>query len=491
MAELGQEIPSEGMDGQALLEHMAALRGGDVRWREARAFGLVYHHSDSHTEIIKAAYNLFFSENALNPMAFKSLQRMEREVARMTARMFHGGPGVVGSMTSGGTESLLLAVLAYRNHARRHRSRVRAPEIVVPESAHVAFSKAGEYFGVKIVRTPLDGDYRADVRALERRIGRNTIGIVGSAPCYPYGTLDPIEALGEVALRHGLPLHVDACLGGFFLPWAERLGHPVPPFDFRVPGVVSISADVHKYGYAAKGASTILYRDAEWFKEQIFADVDWCGGAYGGATLAGTRPGGAIAAAWASLHALGVQGFMDNARAILETATRFKEGIAAIPELVLLGEPAMGVLAYGSQDGRVNVYAVAERLEQKHWHVDRLQRPAGIHLIVNPGHARIVDEYLADLREAVGYVAAHPDAALEGNAPMYGLIAKMPLRSVIKKNVVDVIARLYAAPEAEAANTDAPDDTGMGAIPWPAMAFLRAKARLERLLRRSVRGRRP
>lgn len=487
MAEFGQEIPSEGMDGQTLLEYMASLRGGDVRWREDRAFGLVYHHSDAHTELVKAAYNLFFSENALNPMAFKSLQRMEREVAQMTARMFHGGPEVVGSMTSGGTESLLLAVLTYRNHALRHRSGVRAPEIIVPESAHVAFSKAGEYFGVKIVRTPLDRDCRADVAALERRIGPQTIGIVGSAPCYPYGTMDPIEALGEVALRHKLPLHVDACLGGFFLPWVERLGHPVPPFDFRVPGVISISADVHKYGYAAKGASTILYRDAEWFKEQIFADVDWCGGAYGGATLAGTRPGGAIAAAWASLHALGVQGFLDNANAIMETAARFREGIEAIPELTILGQPAMGVLAFASKGNRVNIYAVADRLEQKHWHVDRLQRPAGIHLIVNPGHARIADEYVTDLRAAVEYVKSHPDAALEGNAPMYGLIAKMPLRNMVKRNVVDVIAKLYAAPDPGAAQNGG----DIAPIPWPAMAFLRAKNWLGRLLYRPGRERRP
>ena len=491
MAELGQEIPYEGMDGQALLEHMASLRGGDVRWREGRAFGLVYHHSESHTELLKAAHSLFFSENALNPMAFKSLQRMEREVVRMTARMFHGGTDVVGSMTSGGTESLLLTVLTYRNHARRHRWWVRRPEIVVPESAHVAFSKAGEYFGVKIVRTPLDGDCRADVPALERRIGRNTIGIVGSAPCYPYGTVDPIEAMGAVALRHKLPLHVDGCLGGFFLPWLEQLGHSVPPFDFRVPGVTSISADVHKYGYAAKGASTILYKNVHWFKEQIFAEVDWCGGAYGGATLAGTRPGGVIAAAWASLHALGVQGFKNNASAIMETAARFKEGIQAIPELALLGQPAMGVLAFTSKDKRVNVYAVADQLEQNDWHVDRLQRPAGIHLIVNPGHAHVVEKYLADLREAVDYVKTHPDASLEGNAPMYGIIAKMPLRGMVKKNVVDVIARLYTAPEAEAGQTDATDNDGMGSIPWPAMAFLRAKARLERLLRPSGGTRRP
>jgi glutamate/tyrosine decarboxylase-like PLP-dependent enzyme len=477
----GVQIPETGLDREALLERMQAMRAGDVQWRQNKAFGLVYRHSDAHTDLMKTAYGLFLSENGLNPMAFKSLQQMERDVVGMTAAMFHGDADAVGSMTSGGTESLLLAVLTYRNHARRKRPWIRKPEIVIPESAHVGFVKAGEYFNVRIVRSPLRSDYRADVQALESRINRNTIGIVGSAPSYPYGLIDPIGELGAVALRHRVPLHVDGCLGGFFLPWVEKLGYPVPPFDFRVPGVASISADLHKYGYAAKGASTILYRSLDFFRDQIFAEVDWCGGVYGGATMAGTRPGGAIAAAWASLNSLGQAGYVANARAVMEAARKYIDGIRAIPGLCILGEPEMSVFAFGAKDNRIGMYAVADKLEQSGWHVDRLQRPESIHLIINAGHAQVAGQYLADLRAAVDHVAAHPEAALEGMAPMYGLIAKAPLRKMVKRNVVSMLAQLYT--QRDQASVDE-DELSAGSVPKPVMQFLRLKARLRRIFQR-------
>jgi len=480
-----ERIPAAGVPKEALLERLAALRGQDVRWRDNRAFGLVYHHSDGHTDLIKAAYAQYFSENGLNPMAFKSLQAMERGVVQMTADMLHGSPFAVGSMSSGGSESLLLAVLCMRNHARRKKPWIRRPQIVVPESAHVGFFKAGEYFNVEVVRAPVGPDYRADVAAMERLITRNTIMIAGSAPCYPYGVVDPIEALGALAQRRGVAFHVDACLGGFFLPWVEKLGYPVPVFDFRVPGVTSMSADVHKYGYAAKGASTIIYRDMDFFRDQIFAEVDWCGGVYGGATMAGSRPGGAIAAAWASLQGLGENGFVENARAVMETARRFREGIESIPELQVLGQPTMGVLAYGSRVKGLGAYAIADRLELKQWHVDRLQRPESIHMIVNPGHATIVDEYIADLREAVDYVKAHPDVALEGNAPMYGLIARMPLRKMVKRNVVSLFADMYSGegggPGTAALEADEPEAAPQEpSVPKPILAIMRLWKRLAR-----------
>ena len=474
-------IPEVGLEKQALLDRMQAMRSGDVQWRQNKAFGLVYRHSDEHTDLIKTAYSLFLSENGLNPMAFKSLQQMERDVVGMTGGMFHGDADVVGSMTSGGTESLLLAVLTYRNHARRKRPWIRRPELVIPESAHVGFIKGGEYFNVKIVQTPLRPDYRADVGALESRINRNTIGIVGSAPSYPYGVVDPIEELGAVALRHRVPLHVDACLGGFFLPWVEKLGLPVGRFDFRVPGVTSISADLHKYGYAAKGASTVVYRSLDFFRDQIFAEVDWCGGVYGGATMAGTRPGGAIAAAWASLNSLGQSGYMENARAVMETARRYIEGVRAIPGLYVLGEPQMSVFAFGAKDNRISMYAVADKLEESGWHVDRLQRPESIHLIINPGHAEVADQYLADLRAAVDHVSAHPETALQGMAPMYGLIAEAPLRKMVKRNVVNMLTQLYTQRDHADLGDDEPSASS---VPKPAIQFLRFKAWLRSLSKR-------
>jgi sphinganine-1-phosphate aldolase len=481
-------IPKHGIAREALLEQMKALRGNDVPWEQNRVFSLVYHHTAEHTDLLKAAYNLFFSENGLNPMAFKSLQTMEHDVVRMTARMLHGGEEVTGSMTSGGTESLLLAVWTYRERARKQKPWIRHPEIILPESAHVAFIKAGEYFNVKMVRTPLRGDFRADVDAIEKRINRNTIALVGSAPCYPYGVVDPIEEIAALAQQRGLGMHVDACVGGFFLPWAERLGYAVPPFDFRVAGVTSISADIHKYGYAAKGASTVLYRDMDLFRHQLFAYVDWCGGVYASATIPGTRPGGAIAAAWAALHALGEDGYLANAKSVMDTARRFMDGINAIPELAVLGDPAMCIFAYSARAGRLSGYAVADRLERKGWHIDRLQKPESIHVMLNPGHAHVADKYLADLREAVDYVKQHPDAAFEGSAPMYGLVAKAPMRRMVKKNVLALFEQMYSArgapPDlgsAPAADGDPEEPAPAQGVPKPVLQLMKLKARIERL----------
>jgi glutamate/tyrosine decarboxylase-like PLP-dependent enzyme len=442
-------IPRTGVPRDEVLKRLADLAGQDADWKGNRLFSLVYHHSDRHDGLLRAAHDAFHSANGLNPMAFRSLKRLEAEVVAMTADLFHGGPGVVGTMTSGGTESILLAVLACREHARAHRPWILRPEIVVPASAHAAFYKAGQYFDVRIVRAPLGPDFRADVDAIRRRITWQTIAIVGSAPCYPYGVVDPIAELGELAASKGVGLHVDACLGGYLLPFVERLPPgsrhgEVPPFDFRVPGVTSISADVHKYGYAAKGASTILYRDMDHLKRQFSVETDWCGGVYASPTLAGTRPGGAIAAAWAAMQAMGQDGYLANAAALMRTARLYREGIEAIPGLRVLGSPVASVMAFGAADGGPDIYAVGDVMEKKGWHIDRVQNPAGLHLILNPGHEGVAARYLADLRAAVDHVRRHPEAAAEGSAPMYGMIAKIPLRGLVRRNVLAFMTKMYA-----------------------------------------------
>ncbi|MCX5759743.1 MAG: pyridoxal-dependent decarboxylase, partial [Candidatus Hydrogenedentes bacterium] len=274
----------------------------------------------------------------------------------------------------------------------------------------------------------------------------------------------------------GIGLHVDACLGGFLLPWIERVGRTLPTWDFRVPGVTSISADVHKYGYAAKGASVVVYRSMDYLRHQFFADADWCGGVYASASLPGTRPGGAIAAAWASLKAIGADGFMDNARRMLAVSERFKEGIRAIPPLDVLGDPPVAVMAFSSRDKRLSGFAVADFLGERGWHVDRLQYPESIHLILNPGHEQVVDEYLEDLRAAVAHVRAHPEAALEGSAPMYGLVARAPMRRMVKRNVLQVIERLHSGTD------DGTDDATR--LPAPLLHLMRWWARVARLFGR-------
>jgi len=456
-------MPASGRPHDEIRQDLERLSGQDVDWKGHRVFSLVYKHSESHDDFMKEVHARFLSTNGLNPMAFQSLKRMETDVVGMTASLFHGGPDTVGTLTSGGTESILLAVLACREHARRHRPWVVRPEILVPASAHPAFYKAGHLFGVRIRRVPLGKDYRASVSATKRRIGFNTVALVGSAPCYPYGVVDPIAELAALASRHGLGMHVDACLGGYLLPFVESLRPEerladIPPWDFRVPGVTSISADLHKYGYAAKGASTILYRSMDWLKHQFTVETDWCGGIYASPTVAGTRPGGPIAAAWAALQTIGLDGYQRNARTLMAVARGFAEGVNAIPGLTILGNPCSPVLAIGSKPGGPSINAVGDLVEKRSWHVDRLQNPAGLHLILNSGHQAVMETFLGDLRDAASEVRAHPELAAEGSAPLYGMIAKVPLRGLVKKNVLALLEQMYGP---EAAGTDAPPATAV------------------------------
>jgi len=438
-------LPEHGKDHTEILDEMKAFGGEDVNYRDSRTWSLVYHLDDKHTEFLKQAYGLYFSENALNPMAFKSLKRFETDIINMTAQMLGGDKKSVGVVTSGGTESCLLPVLTYRDRARAKRKLPFKPEMIAPESIHVAWSKAAKYFGVKIRYAPLKADFRVDVKAVRKMINRRTIMLVGSAPSYPHGVIDPIEDLGVVAQQYHLPLHVDSCLGGFLLPFIEMNGGDLPPFDFRIPGVTSISADVHKYGFAAKGASTVIYRNMTYMKHQFFIHEDWPGGVFASPALLGTRPGGSFAAAWAAIHALGEDGYRDNAQKIMEITQELQKGINDIDGLKVLGRPDMSVFAYHSTDKKVNIFAVGDQMEAKGWQIDRLQRPEGLHVMVVPGHARIISEYLSDLKTSVEVVRSNPDLAAKGNAAMYGMIANLPFRGMIKKEIMKMMEGMYSS----------------------------------------------
>jgi glutamate/tyrosine decarboxylase-like PLP-dependent enzyme len=429
-------IPKVGRTADDVLSDLSTRSEHDTKWREGRVFSLVYHAGEQHEHLLQRAHAMFASANLLNPMAFKSLKQLESELVEMAGRLFHCS-GAVGTVTSGGTESILCAVAAYRD-----RARVRKPELVVPTTLHPAFDKAAHYFGVKLVKVPVDKDLRADVRAMEKAITRRTIGLCASAPQYPHGVIDPIGALGELAQRRKLPLHVDACVGGFMLPWLERLGRKIPNWDFRVPGVTSISADLHKYGYASKGASLLLWRSIDDMRHQIFVETNFPGGVYASPTMIGTRPGGPIAAAWAAMQTLGESGYTELARITMDAADRFRAGIAKIPGLVLLGSGETTIVAYAAV--ATNIYAIADRMEARGWTIDRMHRPAAIHLTVTVNHAGIVDEYLADLAACVAEVRRDPSLAKSGSAPMYGMAAKLPLRGLVKSRVRKVIADMYA-----------------------------------------------
>jgi len=392
-------LPETRSSATDVLTTMRAAREHDARWRKGKTWSLVFHGGNDVIELLEEAYALFLSENALNPMAFPSLKRFEAEVVSMTAALLGGDEDTVGNMTSGGTESILMAVKTARDWARSARPEVKAPEMILPATAHPAFEKAAHYFGVKSVRTAVGPDFRADVAAAEAAMTANTILIVGSAPSYPQGMVDPIVDLANLARQHGLLCHVDACVGGFMLPFVHRLGYPVPPFDLAVPGVTSLSADLHKYGYAAKGASVILYRDSELRRHQFFVHTAWSGGIYASPTMTGTRPGGAIAAAWAIMNYLGQEGYQELAATVMDTCRRLKEGIERLEGVHVLGDPPMSLLALASDE--LNIFEIGDALAQRGWHLDRQQGPESLHLTVTYAHAAVADQFLHDLAEAV------------------------------------------------------------------------------------------
>ena len=394
----GIPFPAQGMSREQVLARMRELRRQDVRWQEGKVWSLVYHAGDDVTELLREAYTLVFSENALNPTAVPSIRQLEAEVVAMAADLLGGNEETVGTITSGGTESVLMAVKTARDWARANRPAVGTPEMVLPLTAHPAFEKAAHYFGVKPVHTPVGPDFRADVEAVRAAVTPNTILIVGSAPAYPHGVVDPIPALAQIAQEHGILCHVDACVGGFMLPFLRKLGYPVPDFDFRVPGVTSISADLHKYGYAAKGTSLILYRDGTLRRHQFFVYTDWPGGIYASPAIAGTRPAGTIAAAWAVIRYLGEEGYLALADRVMKTTQKLRAGIEAIEGLKVLGDPDMSLLAIGSEG--LDVYEVADEMTLRGWHLDRQHLPPSLHLTVTPAHAEVADAFLADLAEA-------------------------------------------------------------------------------------------
>lgn len=438
-------IPATGLDHQDLLTTMAGFRDGDADWHGGRTWSLVYDGGDDHHAMLKKAAQLYFAENALNPMAFQSLRKMELDVVQMTANMLHGPSDAVGTMTSGGTESLLLAVCTYRDRARRTKPWILRPNVVLPKTAHPAFEKASHYFGVKLRYARCDEHGNVDIKHYKKLINRNTVACVGSAPQYVTGQVDPIPELSAIAQRKGIPFHVDGCFGGFILPWLERLGVPMPAWDFRCPGVTSISADVHKYGYAPKGSSVLVYRNMDYLRHQFFVSTGWPGGIYISPSLQGTRPGSAIAAAWASMKGMGEQGYIDRAREAMQAHRKLKAGIEAIDGLRVLGESNLTIATWAADSPDVDVYAVADQLAEKGWEVSRQQHPASVHCTANARNLEAVDEYLADLAEAVALVKAHPELASEGEAATYGMMAKIPVRGLVSQGVRKVMEQMYSA----------------------------------------------
>jgi glutamate/tyrosine decarboxylase-like PLP-dependent enzyme len=438
------QIPEKGIAREQVLAEIEDLRADDADWKSGHTWSLVYHASEDHSALLKDAYGALFSENGLNPIAFPSLRRLEAEVVRMTATMLNGDAGVAGTMTSGGTESLLMAVKTYRDWGRATLG-IDNPNMVLPRTAHAAFAKAGHYFDVEPIWVDVAADLRADVTGMAAAVTADTVLMVGSAPNYPHGMIDPIEELAALAAERGIGFHVDACLGGFLLPWIEQLEYNVPPFDFRVPGVTSMSADVHKYGYAAKGASTILYRTSGLRRFQFHVTTGWPGGIYASPSMAGTRPGGAIAAAWAALRSMGADGYLAIAEELMAATRLLIDGVAAIDGVRMLGKPPVTVFAFESDSEDVDIFAVADALEKRGWHMDRQIEPSSLHVMVtSPAHAEVVDDFLADLAAVVAEVRRNPAASQQGQAALYGMMTTLPDAGMVDEVVLQMLDGLYS-----------------------------------------------
>ena len=393
-------LPETGIPTAALLADIDARQAREPDVHGARLFGLVYPTGRHDLEeLVLAVNNRYLFGNALNPFKFPEVARYEGEVIAMTGGLLHMPDGGGGSMTSGGTESILMSMKVNRERALARG--IEHPQILAPISAHPAYAKAAHYFGMELVRAPLDADYRADVNAMRGLIGLSTAVVVASAFNYPYGVMDPVAEIAAVAAEHGAGCHVDACVGGFVLPFLEDLGYPVEPWDFRVPGVTEISADVHKYGFAPKGASTVLHRDADWFGHQYFVFGDWPSGLYGSPGVAGAKPAAPIATAWAVMQSLGRSGYVDIMRTTMGTVEKLQQAIAGFDGIELVGDPIGPVFAMKSDT--VDLYAVGDVMDDLGWHVNRNVDPPGLHMMISPAHATVVDELIADLTDAVAH----------------------------------------------------------------------------------------
>ena len=398
------KFPHAGRPQGEILAEIRAMKTKDADWQHGRVPLYVFKATDAVGEVGRDAFFEFFTENALGGRrAFPSVKRMEDEVIEMALDLFHAPDGAQGFMTTGGTESIIQAVQTCRNWERTRRGDpAHRGNIVAAESLHPAFNKAAQLMDLSVRRVPVGPDLRADLAAIEATIDEDTILLVGSAPCFPYGTIDPIVAMGELAQRRNIWLHVDACVGGYLAPFAKQIGRDIPDFDFIVPGVSSISADLHKFGFCPKPASTVFYRTAEKAQVHGFDFTDWPNGRFLTSTLVGTRPAGGVAAAWATFNFLGSEGYRRIARDLMAFVDAYKAGVSEIPGLKILGKPELSIVAYGSDE--LDIFRVAEVMGEKGWLPGLVQKPKAIHRMMSMLHAPSLQEYLSDLRAAVGVV---------------------------------------------------------------------------------------
>ena len=424
--EVHRSIPDQGVPrDQVLAELQQIAAEEDGSWESGQISGSYYCGDHGHYDHMNQVFGLFAHVNALQRDVCPSATKFTGEIIAMTLDLFHGdaveGTTPGGIVTSGGTGSILHALLAYRDHAQQTRGITR-PNVVKPETAHAAFDKGSHLFGIEVRRVPVDPE-TATVRPedVAAAIDGNTVAIIGSACNYGYGTVDPIPELGALALERGVGLHVDACLGGFILPWGQELGYDIPLFDFRVPGVTSISADTHKYGYGFKGSSVVLFRDVAVRNAQYFYLTDWTGGKYCSPGIEGSTSNGLLAATWASLLDYGKDGYRKVAKAIFGTADAMQDAVRSHGELRIIGKPTF---CFSFTSDVFDIYHVNDFMKLRGWRFNGQQYPNAIHMAVTGPQTQpgVAEKFAADLDEAVAYAVEKKDEPA-GSAAIYGGVA--------------------------------------------------------------------
>lgn len=438
------EVEAQLERAQQVLEALA--------WEDGRVSGAVYHGGAELLALQLAAYARYSVANQLHPDVFPAVRKMEAEIVAMVLALFHAPKLGCGTTTLGGTESLLLAGLAAREWGRRHRG-ISRPEVIAPVTVHAGIDKACTYFGMRLHKVPLDPTtFQVDTGRVRRLINANTVLLVGSAPNYPHGIIDDIEALSDLALRHQIPLHVDACLGSFIVSFLERSGvhgdRKLPQFDFRVPGVTSISCDTHKYGFAPKGLSIIMYRTPELRECQYYVLSAWTGGMYGSPTLAGSRPGALMAGCWATLVNIGADGYRDSCHSIVSATMKLRRALETVPVLLrhleVLGDPLASVLAFQVRAGStMNIYSLGDAMVKKGWHLASLQNPAALHFALTRLTVPVIDELIADLVESAEEQEKVHDAAQSDTAALYGVAGSVSTAGVADSIIVGFLNALY------------------------------------------------
>ncbi|XP_054159200.1 sphingosine-1-phosphate lyase-like [Oppia nitens] len=439
------DLPQTGLSDEHILRELSDYSHiGKVDWQMGRASGTVYCDGNRKlNDLMTKVYDKTAYTNPLHPDVFPGINKMEAEIVRMVCNLFNGNNDSCGTLTCGGTESIILAVKAARDYGREAKGITRS-EIVVPVTAHAAFQKAAQLLNIRIKFIDSDPiSYKVDIKSMRRAITSNTVLLVGSACNYPHGIIDDIKSIAELGLKYSIPVHVDSCLGGFLVPFMRAAGYPIPSVDFSVAGVTSISADTHKYGYAPKGSSVIMYAHKKYRKHQFSVQTDWPGGIYATPTLAGSRCGANIANCWATLLSFGFDGYVEATKKIMKTQRFLKEELSKIDGIYIIGDPLMSVIAIKSD--RFNIFRLSDKLSEMGWSLNPLQFPSAVHICLTLMHTKpeVVDSFLKDIKTVVNECLLTPKDNTGGLGVIYGMAQSLPDRSLVTDIASHYIDGIY------------------------------------------------